>query len=78
MMRSIHKTERVVPVEYSINQTKIYCPCCRNDTFEIDYRQLNTRGATFFGIDWANRSATILVCERCSYISWFMSEPDEL
>ncbi|MGO4543161.1 hypothetical protein, partial [Paenibacillus sp. 2TAB19] len=51
------------------------CPCCQNDAFNKDYRQLNSRGATFFGVDWANKNATILVCQRCTYISWFMNEP---
>ncbi|XID93582.1 hypothetical protein ACF3MZ_03335 [Paenibacillaceae bacterium WGS1546] len=55
----------------------VTCPCCGNDTFDKDYRQLNSRGATFLGLDWANRNATILVCKRCSYIMWFMEEPSE-
>lgn len=29
------------------------------------------------GFDWANKVATILICTRCSYISWFMIEPME-
>jgi len=62
-------------MRYSADGAAIVCPCCRNDTFDKDYRQLNSRGATFFGLDWANRNATILVCQRCTYISWFMSEP---
>lgn len=62
-------------MRYKVNNTPILCPCCRNDIFDKDYRQLNSRGATFFGIDWANRNAAILVCTRCSYISWFMSDP---
>ncbi|MED1951737.1 hypothetical protein [Brevibacillus centrosporus] len=53
----------------------ITCPCCQNDTFDKDYRQLNSRGATFFGLDWANKEASILICKRCSYILWFMDEP---
>ncbi|RKN72971.1 hypothetical protein [Paenibacillus ginsengarvi] len=63
---------------YAAGQTKIHCPCCRNDTFDKDYRQLNSRGATFFGLDWVNRNATILVCKRCTYIAWFMDDLKEL
>ncbi|MFC4306120.1 hypothetical protein [Cohnella boryungensis] len=55
----------------------IVCPCCQNDTFDKDYRQLNSRGATFFGLDWANRNAVLLTCRRCTHISWFMSEPQQ-
>ncbi|MNJ48944.1 hypothetical protein D3C77_441550 [compost metagenome] len=65
-------------MQYYVGDTKIFCPCCRNDSFEKDYRQLNTQGATFFGFDWANKSATILVCLECSYISWFMADPKEI
>jgi len=64
-------------VRFHAGGAAIACPCCQNDTFDKDYRQLNSRGATFFGLDWANRNATILVCRRCTHISWFMSEPDE-
>lgn len=64
-------------MQYEAGGTTIHCPCCQNDTFEKDYRQLNTKGATFFNLDWANRDATILICKQCYYISWFMYEPDE-
>jgi hypothetical protein len=26
-------------------------------------------------LDWANKSATTLVCSRCSNIVWFLDEP---
>jgi hypothetical protein len=63
-------------LRYIAGNASIACPCCQNDTFDIDFRQLNTSGASFFGLDWANKNATILICQRCTYISWFMSEPD--
>lgn len=62
-------------MKYQVADTILVCPCCQNDTFDKDYRQLNTKGATFFNLDWANRDATILTCKKCSYISWFMHEP---
>jgi predicted nucleic-acid-binding Zn-ribbon protein len=65
-------------MQYHVGNTKIFCPCCRNDSFELDYRQLNTKGATFLGLDWANRSVAILICQQCSYISWFMADPMEI
>lgn len=63
-------------MKFKAGNNKLVCPCCQNDTFDKDYRQLNTKGATFFNLDWANRDAIILVCKHCSYISWFMEEPD--
>jgi predicted nucleic-acid-binding Zn-ribbon protein len=64
-------------VRYSACGAAIHCPCCRNDTFDLDHRQLNTAGMTFLGLDWANRQAAILVCKRCSHIMWFMDDPDK-
>lgn len=34
-------------MRYKIKQIDIACPCCNNDRFDKDYRQLNTKGATF-------------------------------
>lgn len=64
-------------MKYKVGDIPVICPCCQNDTFDKDYRQLNSRGATFFNLDWANKNATILICNRCTYISWFMAEPSE-
>jgi hypothetical protein len=33
---------------------------------------MNTRAATFFNFDWANRKATNHVCDRCGYVFWFL------
>lgn len=63
-------------MRFKINGIKIECPICRNDTFEKDYRQLNSRAATFFNFEWANKNAVILICKHCSHISWFMNEPN--
>lgn len=62
-------------MKFRAGNSPIICPCCQNNTFDKDFRQLNSRGATFFGLDWANRNATILVCQNCTYIAWFMNEP---
>lgn len=64
-------------MKYKAGTAHLVCSCCQNDTFDKDYRQLNTKGATFFNLDWANRAATILICKQCSFISWFMHEPEE-
>ncbi len=48
------------------------CPVCSNDHFFTRRAQLNTSAASFFGLDWANRSATCFVCSNCTHISWFL------
>jgi hypothetical protein len=38
---------------------------------------LNTRVRSAFNLDWADPSATILVCAECGRVEWFVSEPTE-
>ena len=33
---------------------------------------LEGQAATFFGVDWLNRTTTCYVCERCRYVHWFL------
>ena len=65
-------------MKYKAGDAPVVCPCCKHSSFDKDYRQLNSRGATFFGVDWANKQVPILICTRCSYILWFMDEPRSL
>lgn len=39
---------------------------------------MNTKGMTFFRMDWANEEATALVCTTCSHIAWFMKKPSRI
>ena len=48
------------------------CPVCGNNLFWTRRAQLNSAIATFFNLDWANRSATCFVCSGCTHISWFL------
>ncbi|WP_100655582.1 hypothetical protein [Alteromonas flava] len=60
--------------EYEINNHKIKCIHCGHQRFELGEAQLNTAGLTFLNLDWANRSAYILMCKECSHIIWFGKE----
>lgn len=53
---------------------QIICTHCKNNHFHKGNAMLNTRGLTFFGLDWLNESATTLICSRCGYIHWFAKE----
>ncbi len=57
--------------EVDVAGNKLVCPVCSGIKFWERKTQLNTRGATFFGVDWANRNANNYVCENCSYMFWF-------
>lgn len=57
---------------YLVLNKPLHCLVCAHDEFEQRSALLNTSAATFFGFDWANRSANCFVCNRCGYIHWFV------
>lgn len=69
---SFFKEEEPQPVEVLGNELK--CPVCSNVMFWTRQAQLNTAIATFFNLDWINRSATCFVCSKCTHILWFLGE----
>jgi predicted nucleic-acid-binding Zn-ribbon protein len=63
---------------YQIEGKPILCPHCGHNQFDQALALLNTPGMTFFGLDWANRTATLLCCKRCGRIEWFLRPPEEV
>ncbi len=63
---------------YQIQGKPIVCPQCGHNQFDFGSALLNTPGMTFLGLDWANRTATILACKECGHIDWFLREPQEI
>ena len=49
----------------------VVCSHCGCDLFQEQNVLLNTRGLTFFQLDWLDKGAFILVCTRCSQVLWF-------
>lgn len=70
-MQLFKKTE---PQPIFILGNQLHCAVCRNELFFVRRAQLNTSVATFFNLDWANRSATCFVCSNCTHISWFLEK----
>lgn len=33
---------------------------------------MNTKGMTFFKLDWANKEAENYICDSCGYVYWFL------
>lgn len=50
------------------------CPICGHTRFHERNSLLNTRAATFFKVDWANKQATNYICAQCGYIFWFLEQ----
>lgn len=65
--RNDRDAQEVIKAGYTL-----ICPVCNHDRFWSRKTQMNTRGATFFNLDWLNKNATNYICDRCSYIFWFL------
>jgi len=61
---------------FEIKGKRLTCPFCGGTQFSTRKSLLNTRGATFLRLDWANRYATNYICTQCGYIQWFLREDD--
>jgi uncharacterized protein len=65
--------------QYTVNGVKkAKCIHCGHQHFETGEAQLNTAGLTFINLDWANRSASVLICKKCTFIMWFLEEPKRI
>lgn len=56
----------------------LHCLVCRGELFTDREIKLNTSGMEFFGLEWANRSGTALICDRCSFVHTFAGDGFEL
>lgn len=54
------------------NGDLMQCLMCDSKEFWTRKTLMNTVGFSFFNIDWANKSATNYVCDKCGYIHWFL------
>lgn len=60
------------PRKFQVAGKHLVCPICSNDTFWTRLTAMNTRGLTFFGLDWLNADAANFICDNCGHILWFM------
>ena len=51
---------------------QLTCAVCGGQRFHERNSLLNTRAATLFNLDWANKQATNFICVECGYIFWFL------
>ena len=66
--------EEAEPKEYEIAGFHLRCEICKNTTFWHRHARLHTAVASFFDVEWLGRSADCMVCSRCGYIHWFLSQ----
>lgn len=63
---------------YSVAGKQVKCTHCGGEDFDRGRAMLNTTGLTFFGLDWANREANLLICTTCSAVRWFLEVPERV
>mgnify|MGYP006955273950 CR=1 FL=1 len=66
------------PGQYRANGIAVTCVHCHYNQFKKGYAQLNTAFLSFLNLDFANRSANILSCDRCGYVHWFAKEVERV
>ncbi len=59
-------------IQVNLGAKTLTCAVCGCNRFHERNSLLNTRAATFFNFDWANKEATNYICAECGYIFWFM------
>lgn len=62
------------PQPVIVEGRELQCEICSHGLFFEREAQLNTAAASFFNLDWANRTARCLVCAKCGYIHWFLPQ----
>ena len=78
-MGLFQKPDEQISGAYSVNEKRVICPHCGNDRFfQLPNILLNTPGITFFGFDWANKTASVLICDSCSRMEWYLRTPNQL
>jgi len=74
-MQFIERAVEDGTVEVQMSSGKqLSCLVCGYARFHERNALLNTRAATFFKFDWANREATNFVCANCGYVHWFLPD----
>jgi len=58
----------------TVKGQNVACPICGHDRFTERTSLLNTRGAAFFHLEWANKEAYNYICTQCGYVLWFLPQ----
>ena len=61
-------------IEVQVGERRLTCTVCGCSQFHERNSLLNTRAASFFNVDWANKEATNYICAQCGYIFWFIGK----
>jgi len=62
------------PEKVFIKGNTLICNVCQHDKFSYRESQFNTRLASLFDLDFANKRGHCYVCENCSKVQWFLEK----
>lgn len=71
MAKQEEDRERETVESIMIGDRKIACPICGHDRFSKEDILMNTRGTTWFNMEWTNPAAKACICKHCGYVLWF-------
>jgi hypothetical protein len=66
------------PVRAAVGDIWITCQICGGEHFRDRSVLLNSSGAEFLKLAWANESATGLICWQCGYVQLFANQDIQL
>ena len=64
--------------KFEVAGKPVTCTHCGHDEFEHSEAMLNTWGLTLLDLEWANPSATVLICKNCGHLEWFLDDLGEI
>lgn len=66
------------PVNAAVDGKWLACLVCGKGEFTDRPVKLNTTGMEFLGLEWANQTATALICNNCGYVHEFLGDGVQL
>ena len=60
--------------EFQSGGRDIRCTQCGGKHFRKRKMLMNTRGLTYFNLDWLNKGATALICTQCKMVQLFAED----
>jgi len=69
------RRERPLGESYAAADRPVICLHCGGQRFTSRSAMLNSRVLTLIDLDWLDRSATALICTKCTEIRFFAEAP---
>lgn len=63
------------PDRFEIDGKPLACVVCGHEEFASRKALLNSRTATFLGMDFLDQAAKVITCRHCGYVHWFVPAP---